>query len=256
MNKNLLKEKLNAGQATLGPFVGFPSPAITETMGWLGFDFVIIDCEHGPIDYETAENMIRAAELSNTTPLVRIGLNEQQHIQRYLEAGAQGVLIPLVNNAADAMKVVNSVKYPPLGKRGSFSGRSAHFGVGAGPEYFTTANEEIFVAIQIETPEAIENADEIIATSGVDAVFLGPGDLSLNFGIPGQMEHEKVVTTIEALVKKIIAAGMHPGTLGNHPAHAKFWHERGVNWLVSSATRHLIAGGSDYLDGTRKALGI
>ena len=254
MNKNTLKEKLNAGQATLGPFVGFPSPSIVETMGWLGFDFVIIDCEHGPIDYETAENMIRAAELSNTTAIVRIGLNEQQHIQRYLEAGAQGVLIPLVNNAADALKVVNSVKYPPVGKRGSFSGRSAHFGVGAGPDYFQRANEETFVAIQIETPEAIENADEIIATPNVDAVFLGPGDLSLNFGIPGQMEHEKVVSTIEILVKKIIAAGKHPGTLGNHPAHAKFWRDRGVNWLVSSAARYLIAGGSDYLTGTRKAL--
>ncbi|MDA0232285.1 MAG: aldolase/citrate lyase family protein, partial [Chloroflexi bacterium] len=201
MKKNVLKQKLDAGQATLGPFVGFPSPAIVETMGWLGFDFVIIDCEHGPIDYETAENMIRAAELSNTTAIVRIGLNEQQHIQRYLEAGAQGVLIPLVNNAADALKVVNSVKYPPVGKRGPVSGRSAHFGVGAGPDYFQQANEETFVAVQIETPEAIENADEIIATPDVDAVFLGPGDLSLNFGVPGQMEHEKVVATIEALVE-------------------------------------------------------
>ncbi len=256
MKKNTLKEKLDAGKATLGPFVGFPSPAIVETMGWLGFDFVIIDCEHGPIDFETAENMIRAAELSGTTAIVRIGLNEQQHIQRYLEAGAQGVLIPLVNTASDALKVVNSVKYPPIGKRGSFSGRAAQFGVGAGPDYFQKANEETFVAIQIETPEAIENADEIIATPHVDAVFLGPGDLSLNFGVPGQMEHEKVVSTIETLVEKIKAAGKHPGTLGNYPAHAKFWHDRGVNWLVSAATRYLVAGGSDYLNGTREALGL
>ncbi len=80
MRKNTLKQKLNAGQATLGPFVGFPSPAMVETMGWLGFDFVIIDCEHGPIDYETAEHMIRAAELSGTTAIIRIGLNQQQHI--------------------------------------------------------------------------------------------------------------------------------------------------------------------------------
>jgi 4-hydroxy-2-oxoheptanedioate aldolase len=256
MNKNTLKEKLNAGKATLGPFVGFPSPAMVETIGWLGFDFVIIDCEHGPIDYETAEHMIRAAELSGTTPLVRIGLNEQQHIQRYLEAGAHGVLIPLINNAADAQKVVDSVKYPPMGKRGSYSGRSARFGVGAGPDYFSRANQETFVGIQIETPEGLENADEIIATPNVDAVFLGPGDLSLNFGVPGQQEHEKVVSTIETLVKKIIAAGKHPGTLGNNPAHAKFWHDRGVNWLVSATTRYFVAGASDYLNGTRKSLGI
>lgn len=256
MRKNTLKEKLNAGKATLGPFVGFPSPSIVETMGWLGFDFVIIDCEHGPIDYETAENMIRAAELSNTTAIVRIGLNEQQNIQRYMDAGAHGVLIPLVNTAEDAQKVVDSVKYPPIGKRGAYSGRGAQFGAGTGPDYFAKANEETFVAVQIETPEAIENAEEIVATPHVDAVFLGPGDLSLNFGIPGQMEHEKVVSTIESLVEKIKAAGKHPGTLGNHPAHAKFWHDRGVNWLVSATTRYLIAGASTYRDGTHEALGI
>ena len=254
MKKNTLKEKLNSGQATLGPFVGFPSPSIVETMGWMGFDFIIIDCEHGPIDYETAENMIRAAELSGTTAIVRIGLNEQQNIQRYMDAGAHGVLIPLVNNRADAEKVVNSVKYPPIGKRGAFSGRGAQFGVGIGPEYFEEANKETFIAIQIETPEAIENADEIVSTPHVDAVFLGPGDLSLNFGIPGQMEHEQVVEAIESLVKKIQAAGKHAGTLGNHPAHAKFWRDRGVNWLVSSATRHMIAGANQYIDGTRAAL--
>ena len=256
MRKNTLKEKLNAGKPVLGPFVGFPSPAIVETMGWLGFDFVIIDCEHGPIDYETAEHMIRAAELSDTTPLVRIGLNAQQHIQRYLEAGAQGVLMPLINNGADARAVVDSVKYPPIGKRGNFSGRSSMFGVQPFAEYVKQANEETFIALQIETPEAIKNADEIISTPNVDAIFLGPGDLSLNFGVPGQQEHEKVVKAIDDLVKKVIASGKHPGTLGNYPEHAKFWHDRGVNWLVGSATRSLIAGATDYLKGTKKALGV
>ena len=255
MRKNTLKEKLNKGQATLGPFVGFPSPAIVELMGWIGFDFVVIDCEHGPIDYETAEHMIRAAELSGTTPIVRIGLNAQQHIQRYMEAGAQGVLIPLINSGAEGKAVVDAVKYPPMGKRGSFSGRSAMFGVQALPEYVKQANEETFVALQIETPEGIENADDIIATEHVDAVFLGPGDLSLNFGVPGEQEHPQVVETIDTLVKKIIDAGKHPGTLGNYPAHAKFWHDRGVNWLISSATRYLSAAAADYLNNTRKELG-
>jgi 4-hydroxy-2-oxoheptanedioate aldolase len=255
MRKNTLKEKLNAGRATLGPFVGFPSPAMVETIGWLGFDFVIIDCEHGPIDYETAEHMIRAAELSGVTPIVRIGLNEQQHIQRYMEAGAQGVLIPLVNSAADAKKVVNSVKYPPIGKRGAYSGRSAMFGVQPLAEYVKRANEETFIGLQIETPEGIEHADEIIATEHADAIFLGPGDLSLNMGVPGQQEAPQVVETIEMLVKKILAAGKHAGTLGNYPEHAKFWRDRGVNWLVSATTRHFIAGANTYLEGTRKALG-
>ena len=95
LKKNTLKQKLNQGKTTIGPFVGLPSPGIVETMGWMGFDFVVIDCEHGPMDYETAEHMIRAAELSNTTAILRIGLNEQQNIQRYMDAGAAGVMIPL-----------------------------------------------------------------------------------------------------------------------------------------------------------------
>ena len=255
MRKNTLKEKLDAGQPTLGPFVAFPSPAMVETMGWLGFDFVIIDCEHGPADYESTENMIRAAELSGVTPMVRIGLNAQQHIQRYLEAGAQGVLIPLINSAADAQSVVDSVRYPPAGKRGGFSGRSAMYGVQPLVEYVKEANEEILIALQIETPEGLQNQDEIINTEGADIIFLGPGDLSLNMGHPGEMEHPEVVETIDGLVQKILAAGKHAGTLGNYPEHAKFWRDRGVNWLVSSATRHLTAGAGDYLRGTREALG-
>ncbi len=97
MRKNTLKQKLNQGKTAIGPFVGLPSPGIVETMGWMGFDFVVIDCEHGPMDYETAEHMIRAAELSNTTAILRIGLNEQQNIQRYMDAGAAGVMIPPVS---------------------------------------------------------------------------------------------------------------------------------------------------------------
>ena len=109
MEKNSLKQKLNQGRPTVGPFVNTPAPALVEMMGWLGYDFVIIDCEHGSMDYETTENMIRAAELSGVTPIIRIGMNIQQHIQRYMDAGAQGVLIPLINNAADGKAVVDSI---------------------------------------------------------------------------------------------------------------------------------------------------
>ena len=118
MLKNTLKEKLQKNQPTYGPFIGFPSPAIVEMMGWLGYDFVVIDCEHGTIDFETAEHMIRAAQLSGTTAVVRIGLNEPKHLLRFLEAGAEGVLIPMINNASDARDVIEAVKFPPMGDRG------------------------------------------------------------------------------------------------------------------------------------------
>ncbi|MDA1279597.1 MAG: aldolase/citrate lyase family protein [Chloroflexi bacterium] len=256
MNKNTLKQKLNAGNTAIGPFVGLPSPGMVETMGWMGFDFVVIDCEHGPMDYETAENMIRAAELSGTTPILRIGLNEQQHIQRYLEAGAAGVMIPLINDAEDAQKVVDSVKYPPIGRRGAFSGRSARFGLQAMAEYIKEANEETFISLQIETPEGVENQDEIIATEYADAIFLGPGDLSVNFGLPGQTMHEKVVDTIEGLVTRIHDAGKHAGTLGVTAEQTIFWHGRGVRWIVNSAPKFLQAGAADYLAAVKGPLGL
>lgn len=255
MIKNTLKRKLNEGKTTIGPFVGWPSPAMVENMGWMGFDFVVIDCEHGPMDYETAEHMIRAAELSGTTPILRIGLNEQQHIQRYLEAGAQGVMIPLINNAEDAKKVVDSVKYPPVGKRGAFSGRSARFSLQPMAEYIKEANEETWVCLQIETPEGIENQDEIIATENADCIFLGPGDLSVNFGLPGQTMHEKVVDTIQGLTTKILDAGKIVGTLGVTAEQSLFWHERGIQWIVSSGPKFVQAAAAEYLDAMKGPLG-
>ena len=256
MNKNTLKQKLNEGKSTIGPFVGLPSPGITETMGWMGFDFVVIDCEHGPMDYETAEHMIRAAELSGTTAILRIGLNEQQHIQRYMDAGAAGVMIPLINNAADGKAVVDAVKYPPMGKRGAFAGRNARFGLQDMAEYIKESNEETFVSLQIETPEGIENADEIIATENADAIFLGPGDLSVNFGIPGQTMSDKVIDSIQDLHERITASGKHTGTLGVTVDQTLFWHERGIKWIVSSAPKFMQAGAADYLAGVRGRLGL
>lgn len=246
MRTNKMKLAMSQGKTTYGPFVGYPSPAMTELMGWAGFDFVVIDCEHGVIDYESAENMIRAAELSGATPIVRIGMNVQQHIQRYLEAGAQGVMIPLVNNAQQGRQVVDSVKYPPVGKRGGFSGRSAMFGVQEQAEYVKEANEQTFVCLQIETPEAVDNATEIVNTDGADCIFYGPGDLSLNYGYPGQIDHPDVVSTIERLVGETHAAGKVSGTLGVTPAQAEFWSSRGVQWIVSSATRFLLSAAREY----------
>jgi 4-hydroxy-2-oxoheptanedioate aldolase len=255
MLKNTLKEKLNANQPTVGPFVNSPAPSLVESMGWLGFDFVIIDCEHGSMDYETAENMIRAAELSGITPIIRIGMNIQQHIQRYLDAGAHGVLIPLINNAADGKAVVDSVKYPPVGKRGMFGGRPTRYGLQDTAEYLKEANENTFVGLQIETLDGIENQDEIIATEGADLIFLGPGDLSTSFGYPGQPAHPKVIETIEGLTKKILAAGKHVGTITADAGQAKQWNDIGIRWHVSSTNRFINAGGSSYLNDCKAAFG-
>lgn len=254
MRKNTLKQKLNEGNVTIGPFVNTPAPALVEMMGWAGFDFVIIDCEHGSMDYETTENMIRAAELSDVTPIIRIGMNLQQHIQRYLDAGAQGVLIPLINSGEDAQGVVDAVKYPPVGKRGLFGGRGARFGLQPVAEYVKEANEETFIGLQIETLDGIKRQDDIIRTDHADLIFLGPGDLSSSFGVHGQIGHSDVVGTIETIAAKALAAGKHVGTIAATGEQAKHWSDAGIKWLVSSTNRFINAGAGAYLDECRTAL--
>ena len=160
-------------------------------------------------------------------------------------------MIPLINNGEQGRAVVDAVKYPPVGKRGGFSGRSAMFGIQDQAEYVKQANEETFVCLQIETPESIENADEIIAVENADCIFFGPGDLSLNMGYPGQIAHPEVVAEIETLVKKTHDAGKISGTLGVTVEQTQFWHERGVQWIVSGASRFLLAEARAYLDESR-----
>ena len=223
-------------------------------MGWMGFDFVIIDCEHGPMDFETVENMIRASELSGITPIIRIGLNEQQHIQRYLDSGAKGVMIPLINTRNEAKSVVDSVKYPPIGKRGVFGNRGSKFGLIPTAEQIKLSNKEIFVSVQIETKQSVKNQDEIIKTEGIDAIFLGPGDLSVSLGVPGEMMHNKVIETMNPIVENALKNGKHVGTLGLDLDQAKYWHNKGVNWLVASSQRFLISGTKNYIDNVKKPL--
>ena len=252
MIKNSMKDKLNKNKVVLGAFVSTPSPSTVEMLGWLGMDYVVIDCEHSVTDYETAENMVRAAELTGITPIVRAGLNLQQNIQRYLDAGVQGVLIPLINNADDAKRVVESCKYPPLGKRGLFStSRTGKYGITPIIDHVKTSNDEIFVAVQIETLEGIENQDSIIATEGVDSVFLGPGDLSSVLGVHGQVTHEKVKNTMESMIPKIIESGKIPGTLVADGDQAKYWNERGINFLIGGANKFLLNGSKQFIDDVK-----
>ena len=195
MRKNTLKEKLLQNKTVLGAFVSTPSPSTVEMLGWLGMDYVVIDCEHSVTDYETAENMVRAAELSNITAIVRAGLNLQQNIQRYLDAGVQGVLIPLINNSDDAKSVVNSCKYPPIGKRGLFS------------------------------------------TSRTG-----------KYGITPIVDH---VNTMESLIPKIIDAGKIPGTLVADGDQAKYWNDKGINFLIGGANKFLLNGSKQFIDDVK-----
>ncbi len=248
MNSNIMKEKLRSGKNVVGLFQNVINPNITEIMGLLGFDFVIVDGEHTTFNPNLAEEHFRAAELRNISSVTRIGQNDQQVIQKFLDAGSQGVLMPLINNKSDALEVVDSVKYPPIGKRGLASGRGSSYGIPQSvKEHVDHSNKETLVAIQIETTEAMENVEEISSIEEVDVLFFGPSDISSSFGIHGQINDPKVRDTISSLSKIAIGNGKSCGTIARDANDFKFYKEAGFQWFCSGVTNMMQNGMKEYL---------
>lgn len=242
-----LPELLRGSRALLGMFVGIPSPALVEMCGHAGFDFVIVDNEHGPAGIESTEHMLRAARGAGIVPVVR---TLEQDILRILDIGASAIQVPQVNSGDQARRIVAAAKYPPVGSRGAaFSTRAAGYGFFGGEPHVKASNEGTSVIVMAETRAAIENIDEIVAVPGVDAVFFGPNDLSFSLGYPGQMQHREVVAAIEHGVARALAAGVAPGVLA--PTIEDFHRLRriGVRYIpmvmsgvVGNALRAAVAG--------------
>jgi len=184
--KNLLRQILAKGEIALGMKCA-SSPALVEIMGYAGLDFVAIDMEHGPLGFEIVEQMIRAAEVSQITPLVRVPRNDPSDIQHALDSGAQGVIVPHVMKRADAERVVEACRYPPQGRRGTCPRvRAGHYGLLNAKDYYAEANREVQAIILVEDPEALDRIDDILSTPGLDIVYIGLADLSQSMGFPGQ----------------------------------------------------------------------
>ena len=253
MRKNPVKEKLRSGQAVVGVFCNLPSPAAVEMVGILGYDFAIIDAEHGPMDVEACEHMVRAADAADIVPVVRVALNIQQNILRYLDAGALGVQIPMVNTREETEMVVASTKYPPQGRRGLAATRASGYGAGISlPEYVRMANEETLVVVQVETREALANVEEIAAVDLVDVVFLGPTDLSAALGHPGQPTHPEVMAAIEVAGKTILEAGKAVGTIANNLDAYKHWRGLGFQYLCTGLTVLITQAGQAHLQALKE----
>jgi len=213
MKANRMKVKLLAGQPAYGASVMIPSPQLVEMLGASGFDWVLIDCEHGTISLETVELMVMAAEAAGITPIARPAQNTSTHILQLMDRGVMGVQVPHVNTAEDARRAIAAVKYHPLGDRGLAIGtRSSVYGfAGSMAEYTAAANRETLVCVQLEDIKAIRNADEIIAVDGIDVFFIGPSDLSQSMGHPGNPKAPEVAAAIDRTLAKIVAAKKIPG---------------------------------------------
>ena len=232
---NLLKDKLQKGEVALGPFMKFTDPAAVEIAGLAGFDFVIIDMEHGPITFERAQDLIRAAELRNITPVIRVPENKEIYIQRALDIGAQAVQVPQISNAGDAERVARASKFYPDGERGACRYvKAARYSETPKAEYFSQANTDIITIIHIEGLEGISNLEKILEVKGIDIIFLGPYDLSQSCGVPGQVDHPEVVMKMTEAVKLAKQKGIIVGTFVENNESVKMWTNLGVQYLSYS----------------------
>lgn len=245
MSDNKLKAKLNNGEIALGPFVNLSSGALIEIAAYAGFDFVILDTEHGPLDILTAENLCRVAQGTGITPIVRIRENDPAQILRALDIGAGGVQVPQICTKADAEAVVHAAKYAPLGMRGvsPYTRAARYFADGA--RIFERLNAESMVLIHLEGVEGLENLEEIISVPGLDVIFLGPYDLSQSLGIPGQVSDPRVVDRMREAAEQINAAGLTVGTFADGPEAARRWIDAGVRYVSLSVDTGI------YLHGCR-----
>jgi 4-hydroxy-2-oxoheptanedioate aldolase len=234
MRENLTKRLLREGKPAFGCFVRYPDPTLVEVVAHFGWDFLIFDGEHGSLEPRECENMVRSAELLDVTPIVRVPVNQPHVILRLMDTGAQGAQVPWVQDAADAERAVQSVKYGPRGTRGLAGVRAADYGErGALGDYVAKANEETLVSVHVESAYAVDRADEIAATDGVDVVFLGPTDLSHSLGVPGQTGHPLVVEHLERAATAILSAGKVLGVTVPTVEGAVEWLERGARYVTT-----------------------
>lgn len=200
MFNTTLKTKLNNNELTIGSWITIGHPSVIEVLSNAGFDWFTIDMEHTTIDYSTAQTLISTIQSKGMSALVRVSKNDEVYIKRVLDAGADGVIVPMINNADDAKKAVEFVKYPPEGKRGVGLYRAQKFGFGF-EKYKKWLSDNVVIIAQIEHFEAVNNIEEIISTKGIDGVIIGPYDLSGSMGIPGEFDDPKVVTALETFEK-------------------------------------------------------
>jgi 4-hydroxy-2-oxoheptanedioate aldolase len=252
MKPNRMKEKIAGGRPALGCSLMFPSPQVVEMLGCAGFDWVLIDCEHGSASLADVELMAMAADAAGITPIARPRSNAAGDIQSVLDRGVMGVQVPHVNSAEDARRAVAAVKFGPGAARGLAAGtRPDSWGLGARmPDFAAAANAQSLVCVQIEHAEAVHNIDAILAVEGIDVVFIGPSDLSQSMGFPGNPKAPPVAEAIARTLAKIVAGGHVPGM----PATAETVGEaiaKGCRYVYTHLPRLIGAGAAAFLGAAR-----
>jgi 2-dehydro-3-deoxyglucarate aldolase len=223
--------RLRSGEKLFGTMVTSADPAVSESLALLGFDWLFIDGEHGPLETREIQSILQAVG-DRAAALVRVPAIDEMPIKKALDLGANGIIVPQVNTVEQVKRVVEFTRYPPLGRRGIGLGRAHGYGK-TFDEYMENANSQVTVVIQAEHIDAVNNICEVIAVPGVDAVLVGPYDLSASLGHPGQVDHPKVVEAIQKVTDACQTAKMPLGIFGGTVDSIKPYSDQGYNLLVA-----------------------
>jgi 4-hydroxy-2-oxoheptanedioate aldolase len=239
---NGVRELWQAGKPVINSWLGIPSSFSAEVMGHAGWDSLVVDMQHGMIEYQTMVTMLQGISCTNTVPLVRVPWNDPAHIQKALDAGAYGIICPMINNKAEAERLVDSMRYAPLGHRSSGPIRASLYG---GADYHMKANDIVVAFGMIETTEALSNLDAILSTPGLDAIYVGPSDLSISLGYnpggdkPDEWMMVELKKILDACKKHKVQPGIHCGA----PAYALKMIQMGFTFVtVGGDTRFVTMG--------------
>lgn len=255
MRTNKTKAKLAQGQPVFGFIFPASMPLLVELSAAVGMDFAMIDCEHGVFSDGDVEHMCRAAELVDVTPIIRVPVNREEIILKYLDRGAAGVIVPHVNTRADAEAAVRAAKYAPMGQRGFSGAAGARWGVGVtDPDPWAFANQHTLVIPMIEEEEGVRNAGEIAAAPGVAVVHIGPGDLAQSMGFIGRADQPQVQEAIRRVVTAVRAAGKAVGQGAMPPDNPDAYRQaaqQGVLFFTVALTGLLSSATRDFLRRAR-----
>jgi 4-hydroxy-2-oxoheptanedioate aldolase len=248
-----LVSRIRRREQLLGLIVKMPNPALVEVAGHLGYDFVLLDTEHGSGDTLEIEHHLRAADSAGIDVIVRVGANDQLQVLRALDSGAKGVIAPHVDTPDAAMAAVSAAHYPPVGTRGlAASTRAGRHSTGTLADHVDRARRETTVIVQIEDKKAVQHAAAIAATEYVDAVWLGPGDLSMSFGHPGDLTHPDVAAAIDSIVDDVTRTeNTALCVVVDSEDDIPYWRHRGASILVFVASNILMARFRELLKNAR-----
>lgn len=239
-----MRQRVLSGEFLAGGWCNLGSTITVEMVGRAGFDWVLIDLEHGSADYETLVHQLQALESTPAAPIVRIAWNEPPRFKRVLDAGASGVMVPYVSTGEEAKRAAASMRYPPQGIRGvARLNRGSRFGQ-TFDEYFANANDNLTTIAQIETKEAVANIEDIAAVDGIDVLFIGPLDLSVNLGVPQQFDDPRFDEALDRVVAACRKCGKSAGILLSAAEQVEKRATQGFTFIALGSDGGLVAAGA------------